>query len=274
MSTEKDKVDPPAVKPQGTGLKKLQTALGVASAATIVMSFIPGVNDIGAVVQGVITLAQTAIDLKQSGFRKAALTFATGSILTGMMLIPFLGAAGKLAVIGKDAMEVEVAAKSAKDVEEAVQRTNILQKITGFAGDVVKGAKEQAGKLFSAVNKIPPVGFITKHANTLVIEPVKNTFAPIFEKSRALQIDRMGWVNANPALRKVTTALAADNGKLAGRVGTGLMVGSFVPALIPNGGAKDLPDINPDARPGHLASLKEREAVAAAGLETTGALRR
>lgn len=143
----------------GTAYKATEIALGVASVVSIVLGFIPGFNFAGMAIQGGVTLIQSGMDLATEGPGKAARTFAVGALITGMMAIPVLGSAARLA---KGAAAVEGTGKALQIAEAgtaaASETGGIWAAVKGMfstAKSAVKGAAGKTGTFLA--EKVPGV---------------------------------------------------------------------------------------------------------------------
>jgi hypothetical protein len=193
-------------KPGGFLYRATEIGLGIASAASLVMSF-TGLSFFGAIIQGGITVVQTGMDLVTKGFKKAAITFSSGALLTAVSFIPFLRAAEDL----KDAAQGSAIAGKAA--------TGVWGSITQFFG---KAKNAIGGKItWAADNTLGRIPF------------VKTNFVAAQEKSKSMATKFAEYKSVAPVAKwlqaKPKAAMAAEFGTMGVATAIGMAAGADTP---------------------------------------------
>jgi hypothetical protein len=155
-------------KPHGTLYKGVELAMGAASLASIPLSFSPFWL-MATALQAGITVVQTGMDLATSGPKKAALSFATGTLLTAFTAIPGLGAIGSAARavgVGGRVAETVVAGGAAlgeagKTVEAATavkDGAGVFNTVRGAFNTATTGVKTAAANVGGKISEVPGIG--------------------------------------------------------------------------------------------------------------------
>lgn len=142
----KNDLDTPAEKPPGFLFKATGLLLGVASMAALVINLIPGVDLFGvsAIIQGAVTVVQFGMDLKTKGLKKASINAGIGALMTAAYLIPFLGAAGRVAGEGA-VVALEGAGTGGKVLEEGNFFIKAFHTVKNWIGTAIAKLGELPG---------------------------------------------------------------------------------------------------------------------------------